>query len=152
TDYFAPEWEFAVPTAELPPHLQRVNQLLQAKGLAPYRLQDLCGEMNQLKALVDISHAYGLAVIFDLVFNHAVGGFGRESLWFYDRESGAEASVPQFWNSQFFSDRTWAGGNVFDFQSAAVRQFLIDNAVFYLEEYRVDGFRFDEVSVIDHNG
>ncbi len=44
------------------------------------------------------------------------------------------------------------GGDVFNFQSAGVRQFLIDNARFYLDEYRVDGFRFDEVSVIDSNG
>jgi 1,4-alpha-glucan branching enzyme len=40
---------------------------------------------------------------------------------------------------------------VFNFQSDPVRAFLIDNARFFLDEYRVDGFRFDEVSVIDHN-
>jgi 1,4-alpha-glucan branching enzyme len=108
--------------------------------------------MNQLKALVDLCHVYGLAVILDLVFNHAGGNFGTQSLWFYDRQNGSAASPPQYWHSLYFSDRTWAGGNVFDFQSDGVRQFLIDNARFLLDEYRVDAFRFDEVSVIDGNG
>ncbi len=34
----------------------------------------------------------------------------------------------------------------------AVRQFLIDNARFYIDEYHVDGFRYDEVTVIDRFG
>jgi 1,4-alpha-glucan branching enzyme len=151
TDYFAPEWEFAVTDDELPPYLTRINQYLAAKGLAPYTLNDLRGEANQLRALVDVCHVYGLAVILDLVFNHAGGNFGAESLWFYDHQIGAKRDPPLFWNSLFFSDRGWAGGNVFNFASDGVRQFLIDNARFFLDEYRVDGFRFDEVSVIDDN-
>jgi 1,4-alpha-glucan branching enzyme len=153
TDYFAPEWEFAVSDADdLPAYLARVNRLLAAKDLAPYNLDDLRGEVNQLKALVDVCHAFGLAVIFDLVYNHAGGNFGNESLWFYDRQQGSTNSPPLFWSSLFFSDRGWAGGNVFNFTADGVRQFLIDNAKYYLDEYRVDGFRFDEVSVIDQNG
>jgi 1,4-alpha-glucan branching enzyme len=105
--------------------------------------------MNQLKALVDLCHAYGLAVIFDVVYNHAGGGFGDQTLWFFDRQFGIE--IPSWWNSLYFSDKTWAGGVVFNFQSDPVRQFLIDNATFLLDEYRIDGLRFDEVSVIDHN-
>jgi len=152
TDYFAPEWEFVIGSEDLPPYLARTNQLLAAKGLAPYREEDLCTDGKQLKALVDVAHAYGLGVILDLVFNHAGGNFGAESLWFYDRQQGASEAPPRYWNSLFFSDRTWAGGNVFDFQSEPVRQFLIDNARYFLDEYRVDGFRYDEVSVIDRNG
>jgi len=152
TDYFAPESAFAVTDDRLPPYVARANQLLAAKGLAPYSANDLRGDIKQLKALVDVCHVYGLAVILDLVFNHAGGNFGTESLWFYDRQRGSNSSPPLYWNSLFFADRTWAGGDVFNFQSDSVRQFLIDNAKFYLDEYRVDGFRFDEVSVIDANG
>jgi 1,4-alpha-glucan branching enzyme len=152
TDYFAPEWEFAVADADLAPYLARTNQLLADKGLEPYSETDLCGEVRQLKALIDVAHAYGLGVILDLVFNHAGGNFGTESLWFYDLQKGASDVPPQYWNSLFFCDRTWAGGNVFNFQSDPVRQFLIDNATFFVDEYRVDGFRYDEVSVIDANG
>jgi 1,4-alpha-glucan branching enzyme len=41
---------------------------------------------------------------------------------------------------------------VFDFAKPEVRDFLIQNAKFFLDEYRVDGFRYDQVSVIDHDG
>lgn len=146
-DYFSPEMAYAVSDADLGPYLARANQLLTAQGLAPYTAADLRGEMNQLKVLIDLCHAYGLAVLFDLVFNHAGGGFGEESLWFFDRQHGMEE--PRWWNSLYFSDRTWAGGVVFNFKSDPVRAFLIDNTKFFLDEYRVDGFRFDEVSVID---
>jgi 1,4-alpha-glucan branching enzyme len=149
TDYFSPEMVYAVADADLGPYVERANALLSDKGLAPYRLEDLRGEMNQLKALVDLCHAYGLAVIFDLVFNHAGGDFGDQTLWFFDRQRGVE--VPEWWHSLYFSDKTWAGGVVFNFQSDPVRALLIDNARFLLDEYHVDGFRFDEVSVIDHN-
>jgi len=152
TDYFAPESAFAIEEGDLAPYFGQINELLVGRGLRAYELSDLRGDTNQLKALVDVCHAYGLAVIFDLVFNHAGGGFGAESLWFYDRQRGAEEDPPRYWSSLFFSDQTWAGGNVFDFESTEVRRFLIDNARFFLEEYRVDGFRFDEVSVIDHCG
>lgn len=152
TDYFAPEAAFAVADDDLPAYLARANQLLGARGLQPYTLPDLRREMNQLKALVDVCHVYGLAVLLDLVFNHAGGDFGTESLWFFDRQHGSADHPPRYWNSLYFSDRTWAGGDVFNFGSDGVRQFLIDNAKFFLEEYRVDGFRFDEVSVIDGNG
>jgi 1,4-alpha-glucan branching enzyme len=150
TDYYSPEMAYAVPDADLPPYLARANELLAAKGLAPYTAADLRGEMNQLKALIDLCHAYGLAVIFDLVFNHAGGGFGHETIWFFDRQVGFDE--PRWWNSLYFSDKTWSGGVVFNFQSDPVRAFLIENAKFCLDEYRVDGFRFDKVSVIDHEG
>jgi 1,4-alpha-glucan branching enzyme len=52
----------------------------------------------------------------------------------------------------YFTDRGHAGGLVFDFGKPEVRDFLIQNARFFLDEYRVDGFRYDQVSVIDHDG
>lgn len=147
TDYFSPEMAYAVADGDLGPYLLRINQLLADKGLAGYGPGDLCGEANQLKALIDLCHVYGIAVLFDLVFNHAGGGFGEQTIWFFDRQLGVE--TPLWWNSLYFSDQTWAGGVVFNFQSDPVRGFLIDNAKFFLDEYRVDGFRFDEISVLD---
>ena len=55
-------------------------------------------------------------------------------------------------NSLYFTDKGHAGGLVFDFGKPEVRDFLIQNAKFFLDEYRVDGFRYDQVSVIDHDG
>jgi 1,4-alpha-glucan branching enzyme len=148
TDYFSPEMDFAVADADLPPYLAEANRLLDAKGLRRYGLADLRGEMNQLKALVDLCHLHGLAVLLDVVYNHAGGDFGDQSLHFFDRQSTAGGNR----NSLYFTDKGHAGGLVFDFGKPQVRDFLIRNATFLLDEYRIDGFRYDQVSVIDHDG
>ena len=147
-DYFSPEMDFAVEDVDLEPYVEHVNELLDGRGLTPYAAEDLRGEMNQLKALVDLSHVYGLAVVLDVVYNHAGGEFGDRSIYFFDRQSGEGGHK----NSLYFTDRGHAGGLVFDFGKPEVRDFLIQNAKFFLEEYRVDGFRYDQVSVIDHDG
>ncbi|QEH38274.1 1,4-alpha-glucan branching enzyme GlgB [Aquisphaera giovannonii] len=149
TDYYSPEMDFAVEDGDLAPYLDEANRLLDDRGLARYRAQDLRGEMNQLKALIDLCHVHGLAVILDVVYNHAGGSFGDESLLFFDRqpESGGKKA-----NSLYFNGKDHAGGEVFDFGKPEVRDFLIRNAKFFLDEYRVDGFRYDQVSVIDHDG
>jgi 1,4-alpha-glucan branching enzyme len=148
TDYFSPEMNFGVDDAALGPYVARANALLDAKGLPRYQQQDLRGEMNQLKALIDLCHIYGLAVVLDVVYNHAGGDFGDQSMYFLDRQSTAGGNG----NSLYFSDRGHAGGLIFDFGKPEVRDFLIQNAKFFLTEYRVDGFRYDQVSVIDHDG
>ncbi|MGH8592218.1 MAG: alpha amylase C-terminal domain-containing protein [Gammaproteobacteria bacterium] len=140
--------DLAVEDAALAPHLAEVNKLLKAKGQRRYELEDLRGEMNQLKALIDLCHLHGLAMILDVVYNHAGGDFGDESLYFFDRQSTDGGHM----NSLYFSDKGHAGGLVFDFSKPEVRDFLIQNAKYFLDEYRVDGFRYDQVSVIDHDG
>jgi 1,4-alpha-glucan branching enzyme len=150
TDYYSPEMAFGVSDAELPEHLTRVNQLLSSKGQAPFAIDEIRGEMNQLKALIDLCHVYGLAVILDVVYNHAGGNLDEESIYFFDRQSGRSEGRRQ--NSLFFLDRGHAGGLVFDYGKDGVRDFLIQNAKFFVNEYRVDGFRYDQVSVIDHDG
>ena len=148
TDYFSPEMDFAVADAELPPYVAELNRLLDAKGLRRYHVADLRGEMNQLKALVDLAHLHDLAVILDVVYNHAGGEFGDQSLYFFDRQHPAGGHR----HSLYFSDKGHAGGLVFDYAEPEVRDFLIQNAKFFVDEYRVDGFRYDQVSVIDHDG
>jgi 1,4-alpha-glucan branching enzyme len=147
-DYFSPEMDFAVEDADLPSYLAHVNPLLETKSLTSYTAADLRGEMNQLKALIDLCHVHGLAVLLDVVYNHAGGDFGDESIYFFDRQPAAGGNG----NSLYFTDRGHAGGLVFDFGKPEVRDVLIQNARFFLEEYRVDGFRYDQVSVIDHDG
>lgn len=148
TDYFSPEMDFAVADPDLPAYVADVNRLLDAKRLRRYALEDLRGEMNQLKALVDLCHVHGLAVLLDVVYNHAGGDFGDQSLHFFDRQKTEGGNR----NSLYFTDKGHAGGLVFDFGKPEVRDFLIQNAKFFLDEYRIDGFRYDQVSVIDHDG
>jgi 1,4-alpha-glucan branching enzyme len=71
TDLFSPEMDYAVERDQLPPYLARVNRMLAAKGIAPMTLDALSGQINQLKTFIDLCHLYGIAVIADVVFNHA---------------------------------------------------------------------------------
>jgi len=65
----------------------------------------------------------------------------------YDRQSNTDDR-----RSLYFTDQGWTGGKVFDYAQDGVRQFLIDNALFFLNEYRIDGIRYDEVTVMHYHG
>jgi 1,4-alpha-glucan branching enzyme len=82
-----------------------------------------------------------------VVYNHAGGGFDEHSIWFFDRRPYGDAN-----DSLYFTDQGWAGGQVFAYWNADIRQYLLDNALSFYREYRVDGLRFDEVSVMDRFG
>jgi 1,4-alpha-glucan branching enzyme len=147
TDIFSPEMDYCVAPGELGPYLDRVNGLLVKKGCAPLVAAQLTGQVNQLKAFVDVCHLYGLAVLPDVVYNHAGGNLDDQSLDFFDRPANPDGA-----NSIYFSTGREAGGKVFNYAEPDVREFLIGNARMFLDEYHVDGFRFDQVTVIDQNG
>ena len=94
------------------------------------------GRPEDLKALVDACHARGLAVLLDVVYNH----FGPEGNYL-----GRYAPA-------FFSQlhRTpWGDAVNFDRDGAAVvRAFVIENALYWLEEFHLDGLRLDAVHAI----
>jgi 1,4-alpha-glucan branching enzyme len=149
TDYFSPELDYTIKPLdpEFDRYFLKANELLARRGLSPYRAADLDCQTKQLMALVDLCHVYGLAVIFDVVYNHAGGDFGDESIYFLDRQVSGDNN-----RSLYFTDKGWAGGLVFAYWQKAVCSYLIDNAAFFVDEYHVDGFRFDEVTVIDTHG
>ena len=134
------------------PRLQRyfdqTNAILRNAGQAAYGSIDVLRDSDdQLRALIDVCHVHGIGVVFDVVYNHAGGGFDDNSMWFFDRVPPGDNN-----NSLYFTDQGWAGGLVFAYWNNDVRQYLIDNARFLYEEYRIDGLRFDEVSVMDRFG
>jgi 1,4-alpha-glucan branching enzyme len=147
TDIFSPERDYTVGTEELPRYLDEVNVHLSKHGCAPMTLDELDGQVAQLKVFVDICHLYGLAVLFDVVYNHAGGDLDAQSLDYFDFPATRDKT-----SSIYFSDQDWAGGRVFDFGRPEVREFLIGNAELLLSEYHADGLRFDEVTVIDMFG
>lgn len=147
TDIFSPEMDYCVAPQDLAPYLEKVNALLAKKGCAPLTFDQLSGQVNQLKAFIDVCHLHGLAVLPDVVCNHAGGRFDRQSIDHFDFPAD-----PGRHNNLYFSDQEWAGGRVFAFSHPDVRIFLIENAKMFLDEYHADGLRFDEVSVIDAKG
>ena len=144
-DIFSPEMGYQVPPDQIQGYVGLANRLLVAKGRGPLTREVLEPGVNQLKTLIDICHAYGIAVIFDVVYNHASLAVKDqdESLWFMDRQRDGNPN-----NSLYFTEQDHLGP-VFAFWKEEVRQFLIDNAGFCVEEYHVDGFRNDRVDVID---
>jgi 1,4-alpha-glucan branching enzyme len=137
--------DYEVEPGEIDLYLALVNRLLAQKGKAPLSRQVLSIGINQLKALIDVCHHYGIAVIFDVVYNHASGDVrGQdESIYFFDRAAGTDP------NDSLYFTREDHTGPVFALWNADVRQFLIDNAKFFADEYHVDGFRYDQVTVVD---
>ena len=86
-DYFSPENDYCIAADQLGWRLAHINRMFEDLGKPPVTVGELsCGD-NQLKCLIDLCHLHGIAVIFDLVYNHAGGGFDDRSIWFYDRQT-----------------------------------------------------------------
>ena len=94
------------------------------------------GRPEDLKALVDAAHARGLMVLLDVVYNH----FGPEGNYLH-------AYAPQFFTDAI--TRPGARRSTSTAPTAAsVREFFIHNALYWLEEYHLDGLRLDAVHAI----
>jgi 1,4-alpha-glucan branching enzyme len=149
TDLFSPEMDYCVQPVDLGPYLDQVNTLLAAKDCPPLTTQQLTGHVNQLKAFVDVFHLYGVAVIADVVYNHAGDGSGSldpESLDWFDLPA---THGPD--DNPYFGTGNWIGP-IFKFPDPNVQHFLTSNALMFLTDYHADGLRFDEVRVIKWNG
>ncbi len=149
-DLFSPDFPYVADAAALPGYLTTVNTLFAAKGLAPLALADIASAPAQLKVLVDLCHVYGIAVAFDVVYNHA-GGFtvngtlDDNCLYYFDRVQ----NVGNNNDSLYFTDQDrGTGGLAFAMWNQDVCRLLQDNAQYYIDEFHADGFRYDEVSIL----
>ena len=145
-DYFSPDFPYVVTApATLAGYLATINRLLAAKGFPPLSIADITPGPAQLKAMVDLCHLYGIAVAFDAVYNHA-GGFENddESLYFWDRAGNTSDNN----QSLYFTDKGFAGGLAFALWNNDVREFIINSARYYIDEFHADGFRDDEISAL----
>jgi 1,4-alpha-glucan branching enzyme len=147
-DLYSPDMDYQVADlAELGRYLQKANAMFARQGQAPITLDHLRRGPDQLRCVVDVFHLNGIAVLFDLVFNHAGPGFNDQSIKFFDRQAYGDDN-----RSLYFTDQGWVGGSIFAYWNQDVRQFLIDNARQCVEEFHIDGIRYDEVTVIDGHG
>ncbi len=104
-----------------------------------FALSSRFGTPEEFKRLVDEAHGKGIAVIMDIVHSHAVGNVaeglgcldGREDLYFYPGDAGHHPA--------------W-GTRCFDYGKDEVKYFLLSNCKYWMEEYHLDGFRFDGVT------
>jgi 1,4-alpha-glucan branching enzyme len=100
---------------------------------------DLYGTPEEFKALVDAAHGLGLRVIMDLVHSHAV----RNTLEGLGELSGCRH--PFFHAGERGEHPAW-GSYCFDYGQRMTCRFLLSNCRYWLEEYHLDGFRFDGVT------
>ena len=106
-------------------------------GVLPFAPDGAYGTPDDLRALVDAAHERGLMVLLDVVYNH----FGPEGNYL-----GSYAKP-------FFSNRLltpWGDAVNFDTgpDTAVTRGFFVENALFWLTDYRFDGLRLDAVHAI----
>jgi malto-oligosyltrehalose trehalohydrolase len=102
-------------------------------GVLPFAPDHAYGSPDDLKALVDAAHEHGLMIFLDVVYNH----FGPDGNYL-------ASYAPQV----FRDDVKTPWGPAIDFRNREVRRFFIENAFYWLMEYRFDGLRFDAVHAI----
>ncbi|HEX4448067.1 MAG TPA: alpha-amylase family glycosyl hydrolase [Polyangiaceae bacterium] len=125
-----------LPTAEEP--------FKSSEGYAPsnyFAPESDYGDPSDLAFLVDECHKRGLAVIFDVVYNHAVDGDQFDRLLQFDGNTVNRGRGIYFSSLDNF-------GPVPDFDRPEVRAFFTDNVRQCFREYRVDGLRFDSAHAI----
>jgi len=105
-------------------------------GVLPFAPDSSYGRPEDLKQLIQSAHAKGLMVFLDVVYNHF----------------GPDGNYLHLYAPQFFTDRhktPWGDAINFDGpESRTVRDFFIQNALYWLEEYHLDGLRLDAVHAI----
>ncbi len=105
-------------------------------GVAMYAPDANYGTPDDLKALVDEAHALGLMVLLDVVYNH----FGPEGNYL-------PQLFPDVCTNRYSTP--WGAALNFDAQhSSKTREFIIQNALYWLEEFQMDGLRLDAVHAI----
>ena len=101
-------------------------------GVLWYAPDSAYGRPEDLKRLVDEAHLRGLMVFLDVVYNHF----------------GPEGNYLGRYAPSFFTEVQTPWGSAIDYRVPQVRAFAIENALYWLDEYRFDGLRLDAVHAI----
>lgn len=92
------------------------------------------------RQFIDECHLRGMAVIFDVVYNHATGSHPFARMW-WDPDNNRTAPNNPYFNVT--APHPYGVFHDFNHESPLVRAFVKRNLQFLLEEYHIDGFRFD---------
>ena len=98
------------------------------------------GTEEAYKRFIDECHKRGIAVILDVVFNHATGQFPWAKMW-WDSSKNCTASDNPFFNVS--APHNWSVYHDFRHLYPKTRSYFKEVLQFWLTEYKVDGFRFD---------
>lgn len=104
-------------------------------GVYPFAVQHSYGGLDAFRRLVDAAHQRGIAVVVDVVYNH----LGPEGNYLPHFGPYFTDNYRTPWGSAVNFDDAWSDG---------VRNFFLQNARMWLEDYRVDALRLDAVHAI----
>jgi maltooligosyltrehalose trehalohydrolase len=123
--------EFGVNAIELMPIGQFPgNRNWGYDGVFPFAPQHSYGGSEGLKKLVNAAHQQGIAIILDVIYNH----FGPEGNYFSDYGSYLTAHYKTAWGNAINFDGAYSYG---------VRNYFIENALYWFENYHIDALRLD---------
>ena len=122
-------------------------------GYNPIAYNALCGwyasnpddpysSINEFKLMIDTLHEKGIGVILDVVFNHV-----------YLKEQYSFGKIVPYYPYRFYqngeySNGSWCGNDIAT-ERKMNRKFILDSLQYYQEEFKIDGFRFDLMGLID---
>ncbi len=115
------------------------------------------GTLQELQELVASAHAHDLKVILDYAMNHVHDSapvYAEHKDWFWPNDNGqggdCVCGMGCSWDDSVLNKRCWFTDYLpdFNFENAAARKFSIDNAIKWVQDTGVDGFRLDAVKHI----
>lgn len=104
-------------------------------GVSPYAVQANYGGPEALKRFVDAAHRIGIGVMLDVVYNHV----------------GPEGNYLSRFGPYFTSHHKTPWGDAVNYDdegSEHVRRYFVENALYWVREYHLDGLRLDAVQTI----
>jgi maltooligosyltrehalose trehalohydrolase len=104
-------------------------------GVSPYAVQASYGGQDALKRFVNAAHELGLGVILDVVYNHL----------------GNEGNYLRFLGPYFTDKHQTPWGEAINYDQSGcegVRRYFVENALYWIREYHMDGLRLDAVQTI----
>lgn len=105
-----------------------------------FALDKAYGTPRMYKEFIDACHQAGIAVLFDVVYNHATGSCPLAKLY-WDAANNKTASNNPYFNVD--APHPYSVFHDFNHESTLVRKFIKRNLQYLLTEYHIDGFRFD---------
>jgi maltooligosyltrehalose trehalohydrolase len=124
-------YEFGINAIELMPIAQFPgNRNWGYDGVFPYAAQHSYGGSEGLKKLVDAAHQQGIAIVLDVIYNH----FGPEGNCMSEYGSYFTSSYQTAWGDAINFDKEYSYG---------VRNYFIENALYWFETFHIDALRLD---------
>ena len=102
--------------------------------------------VTEVKRMIDALHRRGIRVTMDVVFNHTFESITKHRVYSFD------GLVPGYYYRLRQDGSYWNGsgtGNEFRSEAPMARRFILDSLKYWVTEYKIDGFRFDLLGLID---